>query len=197
MELETTGSATSRSKFTTTMGWMRRTGMLYVVVAILMASCKSCNCSGCSFDFINQFICQVWKKVTGCNQICQMRLQLVDQNGNNLTNVNSGSFARIKIHNANNVNDVFFSGRANFDANGMSQVLQLNRCVDPCTFNFAGNPFGFALGGFDILTRGHGCPAGECRFWDLSSSGSNITPSHQGCVLVLKIKLTPGGCEPC
>lgn len=200
MEQEVARSAAGRSKFITAMGWMRRTGMLYIIAAMMMASCKSCNCvsAGCSIPALNQFICHIWRVVTGCNEVCVIRLQLVDKNGNKLTNVRSSSFARVKIHNSNNVNDVYFSGRINFDANGLSPELRLNRCVNPCSLDFSKLPFGIALGGFDILTTGYGCPPGFCRFWDLPGSGSSITPTYGGnCVITFKIQLAQGDCEPC
>jgi len=199
MEQEATRSATDRSKLVSVMGKMRRTGTLYILLAILMASCKSCSCSGCnvSFDWINQFICQFWKAATGCNQVCQMRIQLVDQNGANLTNVRPGSFTMLQINSGSNPGLVFFSGQANYDANGLSQILQLQRCVDPCNFNFAGNPFAFSVFGFTIRTSGSGCPAGQCRFWGASTAGGNITASRQGCVLILRVPVTQGPCGPC
>jgi len=198
MEQEATRPAAGRSKLTDTMGWMRRSGALYVLLAILMASCKSCSCDGCERE-VAEYFCNQWVKQNGCTQICQLRYQLIDKDGNNLSNVNSSSIMPLQISNSNNSSEIFFSSVVTFDANGSSGVLPLkdNRCIDPCVYDMTGNPFAFSAAGV-VKTNDPSCPAGQCRFWGVSSNSSDISFGFEGCVVVVKIRLVPmQTCLPC
>lgn len=198
MEQEATGSAAGRSKLADAMGWMRRSGTLYVLLAILMASCKSCNCDGCK-ERINRFFCNVWNNNFGCGQICKVRYQLVDQNGNNVTGVTANSFAILQVNHANNASDIYFSGNVTFDGNGSSPVLPLhnNRCFNPCNSDVAGTPLAFTIFGFTIKSTGNGCPAGQCRYWGFSSMSGDLGFAIENCVIVVKVRVVPGPCGPC
>lgn len=198
MEQKARGPADGRSKLVDAMGWMRRSGMLYVILLALMASCKSCVCESCKKK-VNEYFCNQWVKQHGCTTVCQVRYQLIDQNGNNLTNVTSSSQMPLQISNANNSSEIFFSSVVTFDANGSSGVLPLkdNRCIDPCVYDLAGNPFSFSAAGI-IKTNDPTCDPGKCRYWGVSSNSSDIGFGFEGCVVVVKIRLVPmQSCLPC
>jgi hypothetical protein len=195
MEQETTSPARGRSRLVDAMGWMRRSGMLYIILAFTMASCKSCDCSGCK-DQVNRFICQVWQKTFGCGQICTAKLRLVDEHGNQLTNMRPDAFVILKVTSATNSSDVLFSGNVHINADGTSDVLQLRHCVDPCNTDLAGNPFSFAIFGFLLKSADPACTP-DCRYWGVSSGGSDINFGVQNCVLIVNARVVSGMCGPC
>lgn len=198
MEQEEKRSAAGESGFMRTMGRMRRTGIFYVLLAILMASCKSCSCDGCEEE-VEEYFCNQWVKNTGCHQICEVRYQLIDQNGNNLTNVHSSTLLPIEIKNTTGTK-TYFSKAVSFDANGSSGNQGLTSgCINPCDEDMSGNPFNITAAGL-VKVVDPSCPPtlGGCRFWGMSGGSGDVSYGFEGCVVVVKIRVVPMNiCGPC
>jgi len=175
---------------------MKRTGMIYALIACCMASCTALGCPGCNGC---QWLCSTWNKIFACRQICQTKIQFVNQdNGQNISGVRPGSFIILRLRNRNTGQQIF-SGNLNIHEDGTSDMINLDRCYNPCGDNLNSGDWAIEIFGWSISADDPTCPFGECRLWGVGSGAAIVAVgwSDADCTPVIHFTLVPGPCSPC